>query len=145
MNNITLTSEQARVIIAKHGKITYSAIRDLLNLPKEKKKIKVQKAKNNNLNEIKLLLRLSGIEYSEEHRFSDRKYRFDIILLPIELKIAIEYEGIFSEKSRHTNVNGYSKDCEKYNLASSLGWKVLRYTALNFTNVIADVKLLIDK
>ena len=30
--------------------------------------------------------------------------------------------------SRHTTVGGYAKDCEKYNAAALLGWRVLRYT-----------------
>ena len=73
-----------------------------------------------------------------EHRFDPaRKWRFDYAI--IDLKIAIEMEGIFSAKSRHTSVTGYSKDTEKYSRAAILGWKVLRYTALNYRNVIKDL------
>ena len=52
---------------------------------------------------------------------------------------AWEYEGIMSEKSRHTNILGYSKDAEKYNLAQSLGWKVFRYTAINILDLRIDL------
>lgn len=42
---------------------------------------------------------------------------------------AIEYEGIFSEKSGHTTVSGYTKDTQKYTEAAKLGWIVVRITA----------------
>lgn len=67
-----------------------------------------------------------------------RKFRFDWAIPSI--KTAIEYEGIFSEKSRHTSKQGYSRDAEKYNLATSGGWKVFRYTAINYKNLIQDLE-----
>jgi very-short-patch-repair endonuclease len=76
-------------------------------------------------------LHYSGINYVTEYRFHDvRQYRFDIAI-PDKM-IAIEYEGLNSEKSGHTTLKGYTKDTDKYNLAASLGWTVLRYTALNY-------------
>ena len=48
--------------------------------------------------------------------------------------VAVECEGIMSAKSRHTTISGYSKDCEKYNLAIEKGWFVLRYTILHLRN-----------
>lgn len=74
-----------------------------------------------------------------ELKFSKkRKFRFDFAIK--ELKIAIEYEGIFSNQSRHTNKIGYSKDTDKYRLAAMEGWTVLRYTKINYHNVISDVE-----
>ncbi|MFL5811344.1 MAG: hypothetical protein ACJ749_17610 [Flavisolibacter sp.] len=67
----------------------------------------------------------------------ERKWRFDFAIL--EKKVAIEYEGLMSEKSRHTTVTGYTGDAEKYNAAQSLGWKVLRYTAVNYKTMIEDL------
>jgi hypothetical protein len=79
-------------------------------------------------------------EYVTEHQFDDkRRFRFDWAIP--ELKLAIEYEGIFSEKSGHTTVNGYTKDVKKYNLATIQGWKVLRYTALNYSDLAQDLEL----
>lgn len=76
------------------------------------------------------------LKLSTELKFSERKFRFD---WAIESEmIAIEYEGIFSKKSRHTTVSGYSKDTEKYNLAASLGWMVYRYTSATYKNIIKD-------
>lgn len=83
-------------------------------------------------------------EYVEELEFHpDRKFRFDWAIP--SLKIAIEYEGVFAKKSRHTTISGYTMDCEKYNLAQISGWKVLRYTAKNYNDLSNDLKKLIKK
>ena len=64
-----------------------------------------------------------------EYKFHDkRKWRFDFAIP--DRKIALEYEGIASSKSRHTTLKGYSNDCIKYNEASKLGWKVYRFTVI---------------
>jgi len=69
-----------------------------------------------------------------EYKFHPtRKWRFDFAVP--ELMLAVEYEGIYkrssdkTRKSRHTTVGGYRNDCEKYNEAVLLGWRVLRITA----------------
>lgn len=83
-------------------------------------------------------------EYVEEHQFHpDRKFRFDWALPSV--KVAIEYEGVFSKKSRHTTVSGFTTDCEKYNLAQISGWIVLRYTAMNYKNLEKDLKKILKK
>ena len=87
---------------------------------------------------IKNFLTLSGIKYAEEYRFHDkRRFRFDFAIP--ELKIAIEYEGLNSEKSGHTTIAGYTSDCEKYNIAAIRGWRVLRYTAVNYKDFEKDI------
>lgn len=79
-----------------------------------------------------------------EHKFlKDRKFKFDAVFL--EQKIAFEYEGIFSEHSRHTSIKGYIRDCEKYNLAAIEGWRVLRYTAKNIKNLQGDLSKIITQ
>lgn len=96
------------------------------------------------------------IEHVTEHQFlDDRKFRFDIAI--IDLKIAIEYEGIItdqyrkgstkkvgSEISRHTSITGITNDCTKYNLASIHGWRLLRYTALNYKDFPSQLKQMIE-
>lgn len=86
-------------------------------------------------------------ECDKEYKFAaDRKFKFDFILrehFPKKIKIAIEYEGLMSEKSGHTTVTGYTSNCDKYNLAATLGWIVLRYTALNYKQLEADLKQLL--
>jgi hypothetical protein len=83
-------------------------------------------------------------KYVKELQFDEhRKFRFDWAIP--ELMIGIEYEGLMSEKSGHTTISGYTKDCEKYNLATKNGWKVLRYTALNFPSLVEDIEHFIRK
>lgn len=82
--------------------------------------------------------------YVEELRFHPkRRFRFDWAIP--DLKIAIEYEGLISKKSRHTTLTGYSNDTRKYALAVIEGWRVLRYTALTYENIEKDLKLLISR
>lgn len=89
--------------------------------------------------EMEMMLKLAGYEFVKEYKFHpSRKWRFDWAIP--SLKLGIEYEGIMSEKSRHTTVTGMSNDCEKYNAAQSLGWKVLRFTALNYRDLITAIK-----
>ena len=77
-------------------------------------------------------------DYVLELKFDElRKFRFDYAIP--SLKIAIEFEGIMSAKSRHTTVTGYTNDCVKYNLATCSGWRVLRYTAKNYLNLEKDL------
>ena len=90
---------------------------------------------------IEHFIKSSGLEFEKEYKFStNRKFRFDYAI-PL-LKIAIEYEGVMCSKSRHTSITGYSKDCEKYNLAQIEGWKVLRYTVLNYSQIESDLEKL---
>lgn len=73
----------------------------------------------------------------EKHFHSTRLWRFDFAIK--ELKVAIEYEGIGSQKSRHTTHSGYTGDTEKYNAAIAEGWQPLRYTYRNYKNFLADI------
>ncbi len=95
---------------------------DKIKLPAKKKR------KPKLLKEIEIFLTAQGIPFELEYRFMDsRKFRFDVAI--VEHKIAIEYEGLFSEKSRHTTHGGYMRDMVKYNEATMRGWRILRYSA----------------
>lgn len=97
---------------------------------------------NSGVREMKLLLDIEGIKVVCEYRFHPvRKWRFDFAIP--EKKIALEYEGIFAGKSRHTTVTGYTADTEKYNEAARLGWRVFRYTKQTYGKVIQDIKELL--
>ena len=101
-----------------------------------------------NKKSFQLIFESLGYKVEPEFRFNkERKFRADWLLEnPFNGKeTAVEYEGIFCGKSRHTNVKGFSTDCEKYNLMQISGYPVLRYTAKNFNNVISDVESLIGK
>ena len=80
-------------------------------------------------------LRLAGMSFHQEYRFdSKRMFRFDFAFP--DQKIAIEFEGgVFSaKKSGHTSGMGYFNNCDKYNLATLLGWRILRYTSKHLDN-----------
>ena len=109
-----------------------------------RKKTVVKRVEALPLREMKLVLQLLNIDFVSEFKFHEtRQWRFDVAIP--SLKIAIEYEGIMSRKSRHTTVTGYTKDCEKYNAATIAGWRVLRYNAINYRSAGADVESIIGR
>jgi len=85
---------------------------------------------NKSLLDSALLFQIRAVglpEPEQEYRFHPvRKWRFDFAY-PDKL-IGIEVEGGTWVKGRHTRGQGFENDCEKYNEAAMLGWKVLRYT-----------------
>src|SRR5688572_949234 len=86
-----------------------------------------------------------------EHLFHPvKEWRIDYaILIALQgkevpfMKIAIEYEGINSKKSRHTTKGGYSEDTLKYNAITEHGYKLYRYTHKTHLNLEKDLKELI--
>lgn len=109
-----------------------------------RKKTVVKRIEARPLKEIKLILQLLKIDFVAEYKFHEtRKWRFDIAIP--SMKVAIEYEGIMSRKSRHTTVTGYTKDCEKYNAATIAGWRILRYNAINYKSLGDDLMMLLKK
>lgn len=64
---------------------------------------------------------------TKEHRFHPkRRWRFDYAWPSV--MIALEVEGGVWVKGRHTRGKGYEDDCEKYSVASAMGWVLLRAT-----------------
>lgn len=111
---------------------------------KKPKLVKVSVEKNTIELYLKQMVQSGIIEsYETEHQFTKkRKFRFDWFI-PC-LNLALEYEGIMSDKSRHTTITGYTGDINKYNLALTLGFKVLRYNALNYQNAYLDIEKIIN-
>ena len=84
---------------------------------------------------LELHLKAEKIHFATEATFHPtRKWRFDFVL---PNKIAVEVEGGVYTKGRHTTGAGFTKDCEKYNEAVILGWRVLRFTTQQVTKGIA--------
>lgn len=53
----------------------------------------------------------------------------EVVQVGVALQVAVEIEGgTWSGNSRHTRGKGFEGDCDKYNEAVLLGWKVLRFT-----------------
>lgn len=106
------------------------------------RKSKLPKQTPKGLLHIRNQLILHQVAFVNEYEFAkDRKFRFDIALP--DRMIYIEYEGLVAtgKKGGHQTKKHYTKDCEKYNLAASLGWTGYRYTAYNFK----EISLLINK
>ena len=86
----------------------------------------------------------NSLELLTEHKFDDhRLFRFDWALPGI--KVAIEYEGLMSKKSRHTTAKGYTGDTEKYHLAQKQGWRLIRITALNYKTILQKLNDYVPK
>lgn len=67
-----------------------------------------------------------GIKFESEYRFHDkRRWRFDFAI-PSKM-IAVEVEGGVYQQGRHTRGTGFRADTEKYNTATVMGWRVLRF------------------
>jgi len=80
----------------------------------------------------------------KEYRFHPtRKWLFDFAYP--DQKIAIEVEGGTWVQGRHSRGSGFQADCEKYNTATLLGWKVLRFTrAMVEGNATETIKQLLE-
>ena len=100
--------------------------------PKAKAKAKAKPAGNKSLGskgEIALAGQLDarGIGYERELMLiPGRRFRFDFLLA--EFALVIEVEGGTWSGGRHTTGAGFRSDCQKYNMALELGYRVLRYT-----------------
>lgn len=82
---------------------------------------------------LDLIAKAHGMELVKEYRFHPvRKWRFDFAIP--DHRIALEIEGGHWSGGRHVRGVGYRNDCEKYNEAVKLGWRVLRYT----TDMLGD-------
>ena len=86
----------------------------------------------------------------EEYRFHpERKWRFDwAFFIPLQgkepLKVAIEFEGgTFQANTSHNSPRTMASDANKYNAAAGMGWIVLRFTALNYPTLLAELNKLI--
>lgn len=91
------------------------------------------------LNEASLLLEKHltelGLRFEREFTFAKiigRKWRFDYVIVAdrrIEGRgVAIEIEGAIWAKGRHTRGKGYQGDLDKYNHATMMGYRVLRFS-----------------
>lgn len=81
-----------------------------------------------------------------EHRFHPtRKWLFDFSW-PSKM-IAVETEGgTWALIGRHTTGKGFQDDCDKYNAATVMGWKILRGTQkhLDDLSLLEQTKILLS-
>lgn len=67
-----------------------------------------------------------------EHRFAKhlkRRWRFDLAWPGLMLAVEVEGGTWLGGKGGHTSGRGYEANCEKYNTAVLMGWRVLRFTS----------------
>jgi hypothetical protein len=100
-------------------------------------------------------LELLNYKVTPEFQFCPiRKYRADWKVEKNGKVVLIEYEGIAPSEGKwttfngkktfmrppmgHTTPQGFTKDCQKYNLMSLLGFYLLRYTTLNLNDDILN-------
>ena len=99
-------------------------------------------------NSVDFLLKANKFDYIREFKFCEsRQFRSDFGFP--QHKILIEIEGGTWVKGAHVRGKHYSSDCEKYNLAATLGYYVLRYTTdmlrKNPNKVIEDLEEIISR
>lgn len=87
----------------------------------------------------------NALSLEKELQFDpERKWRFDYAFPAI--KTAVEFEGgIFIPNSGHKTAKHFTKDTSKYTRAAIIGWKVLRYTALNYKKALSDLKEILNE
>jgi len=100
----------------------------VLSAADELKRLRRKAIAERHHNEFRRLWRLiPGQPLTEELQFHpERRWRFDFAHQ--ETKTAIEIEGGVFSGGRHTRGKGFSDDCEKYNAADALGWRIQRLT-----------------
>lgn len=137
MGRARMTEEELRRMLAKGNCRVIGDTKPVaaaLPLPKPK-----EDAKTALKHDLRQWCKDRELELMAEYRFHPvRKWRLDFFIP--SLNIGIEYEGIFSEKSRHTTLKGYTGDVVKYNEAVKQGIRVLRYTAGNAKEIINDLE-----
>lgn len=88
---------------------------------------------------------LGGPKLEREFLFHPtRKWRFDFA--DPKSKVAIEVEGGIYTGGRHTKPLGFIEDCEKYNEAAFLGWRVFRLPGKLITSAqLESIKTIIHR
>lgn len=99
-------------------------------VPKKSKQSTVIPKSELSINEAKLMQQMMAEKVPlPKHNYSfhdSRRWKFDFAWP--DLKLAVEAEGGTQNEGRHVRHQGYADDCEKYNAALDLGWRVYRYT-----------------
>lgn len=78
---------------------------------------------------------LGGPELEPEYEFySNRGWKIDFVHLATSIAIEVEGGTWLPGGGRHNRPEGYSNDCQKYNRAQLLGWRLFRFTSDMLTN-----------
>ena len=97
--------------------------------------------------QLAYFLTSAGIKgFEREYRFAPpRRWRFDFAWP--EIRLALEIEGGTWVRGRHNRPGGYAKDLEKYNTATLMEWRLLRFTPAQVTDgtALALVQLVVQR
>lgn len=89
------------------------------------------------------LLTSEGYKFQTQFRFDKkRKWRFDFVLEPLCIKIAIEVNGFIFGRGKHSWGTQLEKDYEKLNAAAMDEWIVLQYSPNTLPDVIRDLDMM---
>lgn len=91
------------------------------------------------------IVRSREIYFIKERMFHpSRKWRFDYACPRYKLAVEIEGGAFIPGGGRHNRGQGFINDCEKYNAAVVLGWKLFRYPKLDSYKILADIEAMFD-
>ena len=97
------------------------------NVTKSNRKRRSTKIESVGESELVIQLKALKIEFEREFKFHPkRKWRADFHL--VEKMILVEVEGGIWSGGRHTRGKGYLGDMEKYNAATVMGYRVIRFS-----------------
>lgn len=94
----------------------------------KQKAVKIPRMKSKGEETLALLIKAHHLpEPIREHRFHpERNFRFDFAWPSLMLAVEVE-GGTWMKKGGHNSGAGVARDIEKYDIAASLGWLVLRF------------------
>lgn len=89
---------------------------------------------------VEMRIKSAGLPVPErEYKFwPGRRFAFDFAFVP--QMVAVECEGGIWIQGRHSRGVGMLADMKKYNTATIMGWRVLRYSTNNIDDLIPDLK-----
>ena len=97
------------------------------NVTKSNRKRRSTKIESVGESELVIQLKALKIEFEQEFKFhAKRKWRADFHITG--KKLLVEVEGGIWSGGRHTRGKGYLGDMEKYNAATVMGYRVIRFS-----------------
>ena len=97
------------------------------NVAKSNRKRRGAKIESVGESELVIQLKALKIEFEQEFKFhAKRKWRADFHITG--KKLLVEVEGGIWSGGRHTRGKGYLGDMEKYNAATVMGYRVIRFS-----------------
>lgn len=97
------------------------------NVTKSNRKSRGAKIESEGESLLKMQLKALKIEFEQEFKFhAKRKWRADFHITG--KKLLVEVEGGIWSGGRHTRGKGYLGDMEKYNAATVMGYRVIRFS-----------------